>query len=285
MSCPLPTLPRLRGRVGRGQREKTWMAGTSPAMTPHKWFNMTGIGCREIENMERRQADHADDAPLRNDIRFLGRILGDTISEQEGKEIFALVERVRQMSIRYHRNEDRDAQDTLDKDLGELSPHAVIQVARAFSTFSHLANIAEDQHQIRHHRAHEMAAVDACEGSMACALRRALDAGITLAQLKAFFDGALVSPVLTAHPTEVTRKSIRDRERDIARLLDDRDRLQPTPEEAAASEEALRRAVLAVWQTSELRRTRLAVIDEVANGLSYYDYTFLRELPRFYAAL
>ena len=235
--------------------------------------------------MERQQADPAGDAPLRNDIRFLGRILGDTISEQEGKEIFALVERVRQMSIRYHRNEDRDAQDTLDKDLGELSPHAVIQVARAFSTFSHLANIAEDQHQIRHHRAHEMAAVDACEGSMACALRRALDAGITLAQLKAFFDGALVSPVLTAHPTEVTRKSIRDRERDIARLLDDRDRLQPTPEEAAASEEALRRAVLAVWQTSELRRTRLAVIDEVANGLSYYDYTFLRELPRFYAAL
>src|SRR5262249_47960094 len=139
-------------------------------------------------NMERQQADYAGDAPLRNDIRFLGRILGDTISEQEGEEIFALVERVRQMSIRYHRNEDRDAQDTLDRDLGKLSPHAIIQVTRAFSTFSHLANIAEDQHLIRRHRAYEMAAVDACEGSIACAFRRALDAGITLAQLKAFFD-------------------------------------------------------------------------------------------------
>src|SRR5262249_23325651 len=117
------------------------------------------------------------------------------------------------------------------------------------------------------------------------ALRRALDAGIRFAQLKAFFEGALVSPVLTAHPTEVTRKSIRDRERDVARLLDDRDRLQLAAEEAAANEQALRQAVLAIWQTSELRRTRLAVIDEVANGLSYYDYTFLRELPRFYAAL
>jgi phosphoenolpyruvate carboxylase len=235
--------------------------------------------------MEPQQADSAGDAPLRNDIRFLGRILGDTISEQEGEEIFALVEHVRQMSIRYHRNEDRDAQNTLERDLGKLSPHAVIQVTRAFSIFSHLANIAEDQDHIRRHRAHEIAAVDACEGSMACALRRALDAGIRLARLKAFFEGALVSPILTAHPTEVTRKSIRDRERDIARLLDDRDRLQLTAEEAAANEEALRRAVLAIWQTSGLRRTRLAVIDEVANGLSYYDYTFLRELPRFYAAL
>lgn len=234
--------------------------------------------------MTRQQADPAGNAQLRNDIRFLGRILGDTISEQEGKDAFALVERIRQTSIRYRRNEDRKAQESLEKNLGKLSSHEVIQVIRAFSNFSHLANIAEDQHQIWHHRAHEMDAVQ-CEGSMACALRRALDAGITSAQLKAFFDGALVSPVLTAHPTEVQRKSIRDRERDIARLLEDRDRLRLTPQEAAANEEALRRAILAIWQTGDLRRTRLAVIDEVANGLSYYDYTFLRELPRFYAAL
>jgi phosphoenolpyruvate carboxylase len=235
--------------------------------------------------MQRQQADSAGDAALRNDIRFLGRILGDTMAEQEGEEIFALVERVRQMSILYHRNEDRDAQDTLERDLSKLSPHAVIQVTRAFSIFSHLANIAEDQYHIRHHRAYELAALDVREGSMAWALRRALDAGITLGQLKAFFERALVNPVLTAHPTEVTRKSIRDRERDIARLLDDRDRRQLTAEEASANEEALRRAVLAIWQTSELRRTRLAVIDEVANSLSYYDYVFLRELPRFYTAL
>ncbi len=120
---------------------------------------------------------------------------------------------------------------------------------------------------------------------MASALRRALDAGITSAQLKAFFDGAVVSPVLTSHPTEVRRKSIRDRERDIARLLDERDHVRMTPDEAASNEEALRRAVLTVWQTGDLRRTRPGVIDEVANGLSYYDYTFLRELPRFYADL
>jgi phosphoenolpyruvate carboxylase len=234
--------------------------------------------------MGRQQTDHAGDTKLRDDIRFLGRILGDTISEQEGNDTFALVERVRQTSIRYRRNQDREAQATLERDLSQLSSREVIRVARAFSNFSHLANIAEDQHQIWHHRARE-AAADRSDGRIACALRRAREAGVTPAQLNAFFDAALVSPVLTAHPTEVQRKSVRDREREIARLLDDRGRLRLTSEEAAANEEALRRAVLAIWLTSDLRRTRLTVIDEVANGLSYYDYTFLRELPRLYADL
>jgi phosphoenolpyruvate carboxylase len=234
--------------------------------------------------MRHQPADHVGDAKLRSDIRVLGRILGDTISEQEGEETFALVERVRQTSIRYRRNEDREAQDALERDLSGLSSREVIRVARAFSNFSHLANIAEDQHQIWHHRARESAA-DQTGGRIAYALRRAREAGITSAQLKAFFDGALVSPVLTAHPTEVQRKSIRDREREIAKLLDDRDRLRLTPREAATNQEALRRAVLAIWQTNDLRRTRLAVIDEVANGLSYYGYTFLRQLPRLYADL
>jgi phosphoenolpyruvate carboxylase len=72
---------------------------------------------------------------------------------------------------------------------------------------------------------------------------------------------------------------------EVAKLLDERDRIQLTPEEAATNDGALRRAVLTLWQTSILRRSKLAVADEVANGIAYYDYTFLRELPRFYAAL
>ncbi|MGH6995459.1 MAG: phosphoenolpyruvate carboxylase, partial [Stellaceae bacterium] len=94
---------------------------------------------------------------------------------------------------------------------------------------------------------------------------------------------ALICPVLTAHPTEVRRRSTLDREREIATLLDERDRVALTPEELAVNEEALRRAVLTLWQTALLRRSRLAVIDEVANGIAYYDYTFLHELPRLYA--
>jgi phosphoenolpyruvate carboxylase len=93
-----------------------------------------------------------------------------------------------------------------------------------------------------------------------------------------------VRPVLTAHPTEVQRKSILDCQWKIARLLDERDRTELSPEEQAEHAEALRRAVLRLWQTRMLRRAKLSVMDEVNNALSFYDTTFLRELPRLYNA-
>jgi phosphoenolpyruvate carboxylase len=225
------------------------------------------------------------DLPLRDDIRLLGRILGDTVRQQEGEAVFAVVERIRLTSIRFHRSEDETARRELEATLNSLLCSQTIQLIRAFSYFSHLANIAEDQHHIRRTRAHSLSASAPREGTMAHALARVREAGISRTQLQALFDGALVCPVLTAHPTEVRRKSTIDREMEVAQLLAERDRTELTPDEAAASEEALRRAVLTLWQTSILRRTRLAVLDEVANGLSCYDYTFLRELPRFYAAL
>ncbi|MBI3706237.1 MAG: phosphoenolpyruvate carboxylase [Proteobacteria bacterium] len=225
------------------------------------------------------------DLPLRDDIRLLGRILGDTVRMQEGEAVFAIVERIRQSSVRFHREEDETARHELEATLNGLSRGQTNQIIRAFSYFSHLANIAEDQHHIRRTRAHALAASAPREGSIAYTLARAHEAGISRAQLQAFFDDALISPVLTAHPTEVRRKSTIDREMEVAQLLAERDRIQLTPDEVAASDEALRRVVLTLWQTSILRRTKLAVVDEVANGLSYYDYTFLRELPRFYAGL
>jgi phosphoenolpyruvate carboxylase len=225
------------------------------------------------------------DLPLREDIRLLGRILGDTVRGQEGETIFEIVERVRQTSIRFHRDEDNAARRELEEALNSLSRDQSIQVIRAFSYFSHLANIAEDQHHIRRIRAHALAASTPREGTMAHALARARDAGIPRPKLESFFVNALVCPVLTAHPTEVRRKSTIDREMEVAQLLMERDRTRLTPEETARVEEALRGAVLTLWQTSILRRNELKVIDEVANGLSYYDYTFLRELPRIYAAV
>ena len=225
------------------------------------------------------------DLPLRDDIRHLGRILGDIVRDQEGAAVFDIVERIRQSSIRFHRDDEQRARRDLDATLTSLSPDQTIKIIRAFSYFSHLANIAEDQHHIRRSRAHAMAGAPPREGTLAHALTRAAEAGISRDRLRDFFEQALVSPVLTAHPTEVRRRSILDREIEVARLLDDRDRIAMTPEEALRAEETLRRAVLTLWQTSLLRRTRLAVIDEVTNGLSYYDYTFLTELPRLYAEL
>src|SRR5208337_2796783 len=169
--------------------------------------------------------------------------------------------------------------------LDSLSADQTLAIVRAFSYFSHLANIAEDQHHIRRNRAHAIAGSAPRPGSLAFAFHRTREMGAGSERLSAFFDHALVSPVLTAHPTEVRRKSTLTRELEIAELLDERQRLEGDEVEIARLEEQLRRTVLILWRTSMLRQTRLKVIDEVANGLSYYDYTFFRELPRLYGAI
>jgi phosphoenolpyruvate carboxylase len=225
------------------------------------------------------------DQALREDIRLLGRLLGDTVRAQEGESVFGTVERIRQTSIRFHRDEDNTARRELEATLDALSPGSTIQIIRAFSYFSHLANIAEDLHRIRRSRAHACAGSPPRDGTMAAALARARNAAVSRQELHAFFDAALVCPVLTAHPTEIRRRSTIDREVEVAQLLTERDRVRLTPEEEARTEQDLRRAILILWQTSILRQHRLKVIDEVVNGLSYYDYSFLRELPRFYADL
>ncbi|HTB05076.1 MAG TPA: phosphoenolpyruvate carboxylase, partial [Bradyrhizobium sp.] len=224
-----------------------------------------------------------EDVRLRNDIRLLGRILGDTVRDQEGADVFDLVERIRQTSIRFHRDEDKTARRELEVILDSMSISQTVRIVRAFSYFSHLANIAEDQNNIRQMRS--AASATPLPGTLALTLSHARAAGFSAADLRKFFATALVSPVLTAHPTEVRRKSTIDREMEIAALLDRRERVQLTPEELAASDEKLRREVLTLWKTNLLRRTKLTVLDEVANGLSFYDYTFLHEVPRLHCKL
>jgi phosphoenolpyruvate carboxylase len=226
-----------------------------------------------------------EDVRLRNDIRLLGRILGDTVRDQEGADVFDLVERIRQTSIQFHRGDDTAARGELELILDSMSISQTVRIVRAFSYFSHLANIAEDHNNIRRMRESLKAGDMSRPGTLARTLLHARTAGISTANLRKFFASALVSPVLTAHPTEVRRKSTMDREMEIAAVLDQRERVQFTPEELSASDEQLRRAVLTLWQTNILRRTRLTVLDEVANGLSFYDYTFLNEVPRLHCRL
>jgi phosphoenolpyruvate carboxylase len=224
-----------------------------------------------------------EDARLRTDIRLLGRILGDTVRDQEGADVFDLVERIRQTSIRFHRDEDKLARRELEAILDSMSTSDTVRIVRAFSYFSHLANIAEDQNNIRQMRGRGPGGPRA--SALTQTLAHAKTAGFSATELRRFLGQAQVSPVLTAHPTEVRRKSTIDREMEIAALLDRRERVQLTPEEVEASDEQLRRAVLTLWQTNLLRRTKLTVLDEVANGLSFYDYTFLHEVPRLHCAL
>ncbi len=225
------------------------------------------------------------DLPLREDIRLLGRLLGDTLQEQEGRERFGLIENIRQTAVRFHRDRDLRAKQELEAILNQLDHEAAISVVRAFSFFSQLANIAEDLHHNRRRRAHQIAGSPPQEGSVALALERLRQAGVAKSRLTAFFARALVAPVLTAHPTEVQRKSILDCQMEVARLLSERDRSALTPDEARDHEEALRRVILTLWQTRILRAARLTLNDEIENGLAYYRYTFLREVPRLHAEI
>jgi len=241
------------------------------------------VSIAEATEIDPRRDDK--DRPLREDIRLLGRILGDTVREQRGAAVFDTVEHIRQSSIRFRRDEDGAARDDLERTLNSLPRGQALQIIRAFGFFSHLANIAEDQHHIRRGRAHALVSSAPREGTMAYALGQVSAAAVPPDRLRRFFAEAMVVPVLTAHPTEVRRKSMIDREMEVADLLGERDRRPMTDEEIAANEAALRRAVLTLWQTNLLRRTRLQVTDEVNNGLAYYDYSFLSELPHLYADL
>ena len=225
------------------------------------------------------------DGPLRDDIRMLGAILGDTIRDQEGDDIFEIVEQIRQTSVRFHR--DRSARDSkaLHDILGSLSPRQAALVVRSFSYFSHLANIAEDAHHRRRTRAHAIAGSRPRVGSIRRALEDATENGITKGELQAFFERAFISPVLTAHPTEVRRRSTQTWEMAVARRIDFYNGRDLTEEEREQIREAIREAVLSLWQTSLLRRRKLTVVDEVANGLTYYDYSLLGEVPMLYQTI
>jgi len=225
----------------------------------------------------------SEDNRLREDRRLLGRLLGEVIEQQVGTATLQRIEGIRQTAVGFRRaktEEDPQARAIeldLKQQLKALDIEQTLHVVRAFSYFSHLLNIAEDSERDRRGQTQDVEGHPAVSESFAYALERALEAGTTTETIMNWFEGACVSPVLTAHPTEVQRQSILDCERAIARLVDE----APGPER----EEALRREVLRLWLTSMLRLTKLAVADEIENGLAYFKLTFLSEVPRLYAAI
>lgn len=229
----------------------------------------------------RKTAAPDKDAPLKEDIRLLGRILGDVLRTQEGETVFDIVERIRQTAVRFRRDADAASGAELNALLKKLTREQTISVVRAFSYFSHLANIAEDQHHNRRRRAHLLEGSPPRRGSIPNALEALDNAGVSGAAVRSFLRDALVSPVLTAHPTEVQRKSILDAEHAIARLLSERDR-SLTARELADNSVQLHARIATLWQTRMLRYSKLTVADEIDNALSYYRITFFSELPALY---
>jgi phosphoenolpyruvate carboxylase len=248
--------------------------------------SITAISQRSLEN----------ERPLTEDIRLLGRILGEVIRAHDGHEAYDLIEQIRTLSVAFRRDANQQANQSLKDVLKNLSGDQTVSVIRAFTYFSHLANLAEDRHHIRRRAIHERAG-NTQEGSIEVALSRLRWAGIDTATIGAMLAKSYVSPVLTAHPTEVQRKSILDAERSIAQLLTERDEIKLrattvdskkdalTARELAANEHMLCARVVQLWQTRLLRFNKLAVADEIENALSYYESTFLREIPKLYRDL
>ncbi len=221
--------------------------------------------------------------PLIEDIRFLGRILGDVIREQEGDAAYDLIERIRQLAVAFRISKDAKAGRALDRLLIELSLDQAVSVVRAFSYFSHLANLAEDRDNVRRLRADEAAGVQV-DGMLSLTFERMHEHGVDDRRIADLLAHAYLSPVLTAHPTEVQRQSVLDAERSIAHLLARREAIATEPQRQAHEAET-RARVTQLWQTRMLRSSKLSVANEIDNALAYYQSTFFREIPRVYEML
>ena len=225
------------------------------------------------------------DSQLRDDIRLLGALLGEIIAEQQGLPVFTAIEEVRQLSVQYRRFDDNAARAKLEARLEELTQDETISLIRSFSIFSMLSNIAEDCHLIRRNRQHELAGMPAREASLDYTIPELERVGVNRDAVLARLKQTESVPVLTAHPTEVQRKSVLDAQQSIIALIRHRDEIQLTLEEANAWRDELKAAVQRLFQTRLLRRNKLSVIDEVNNALAYFDSTFFAQVPQVYRKL
>jgi phosphoenolpyruvate carboxylase len=216
--------------------------------------------------------------PMREDIRLLGAILGDTVREQNGEEVFDLVERARVESFRVRRSEiDRSE---LAQLFDGIDIHQAIPVIRAFSHFALLANVAEDIHRERRRAVH-VAAGEPPQNSTLAATYEKLDAAHLQAGTVAdALKGALVSPVITAHPTETRRRTVFDTQHRITQLMRLRLHGQEETEDGRPVETELRRQILTLWQTALIRLSRLKIQDEIEVGLRYYPAAFFEVIPK-----
>ena len=229
-------------------------------------------GLEPIGAVHRTQVGLEATEPMREDIRLLGTILGDTVREQNGEDVFDLVERARVESFRVRRSEiDRTE---LAGMFDGIDIRKAIPVIRAFTHFALLANVAEDIHRERRRAVHLQAGELPQDSSLAATYRKLDSAGLDSATVADALAGALVSPVITAHPTETRRRTVFDTQHRITELM--RLRLR---DPGCDIDRELRRHILTLWQTALIRLSRLKIQDEIETGLRYYPAAFLEVIP------
>jgi len=236
------------------------------------------------------------ETPLRRDVRSLGRLLGEVITEQAGREIFEAVEELRRLTIRRRklsrgeapapRGRDDEAPDELARRAGEIVGRATVREAhlltKAFATYFELTNLAETNHRKRRRRAAEVNRAEPQAGTFHGTLRRMRDAGLSARAALDFLRRVEVVPVFTAHPTEVARRTVLFKR---ARVLAELERLDQLPLSGRRAREAAVRIaaeVAALWQTDEVRRRQPSVADEIRMGLDFYPACLIETLPEVY---
>lgn len=246
------------------------MTKTAKNKSAKKSANSKNATDKQRDNMQQ-------DAPIANnpDVRFLGRVLGDVIRAYGGEEIFERTETIRTASVNRARNmhDDNDDVEKVKESLEALSLSDTIAFVRGFMLFSLLANLAEDRQGVSKETG----------ASFEEAIARLAEQDISKDDINKLLDQALIAPVLTAHPTEVRRKSMIDHRNRIAELMKLRDAGQEFCETGDSVEEAIYRQIALLWQTRALRREKLFVADEIDIALSYMRDVFLPVMPQLYA--
>src|ERR1700712_4680450 len=215
---------------------------------------------------------------MREDICLLGAILGDTVREQNGDAVFDLVERARVGSFQVRRSEIDRAE--LAGLFDGIDVHDAIPVIRAFTHFALLANVAEDIHRERRRAVHVAAGEPPQTSSLAATYLKLESAELDSATVADALTGALVSPVITAHPTETRRRTVFDTQHRITELMRLRERGETNTNDGVDIELELRRQILMLWQTALIRLSRLKISDEIEVGLRYYPAAFFEVIPQ-----
>jgi phosphoenolpyruvate carboxylase len=235
-------------------------------------------GLEPIGAVQRMKVGREATEPMREDIRLLGAILGETVRDQNGEDVFDLVERARVESFKVRRSEIDRAE--LSSLFDGIDIHRAIPVIRAFTHFALLANVAEDIHRERRRAIHVAAGEPPQDSSLAATYAKLDSAELDSGTVAEALAGALVSPVITAHPTETRRRTIFDTQHRITALMRMRMNGHERTDDGRDIERELRRNILTLWQTALIRLSRLKIQDEIETGLRYYPAAFFEVVPQ-----
>ena len=228
------------------------------------------------------QSSQAVPSSLSADIKLLGSLLGKIIQEQHGEEDFELVEQMRRLA-KARRTGDETAQDAMVQRISSLNDNQIHVLTKAFGNYFQLINIAEDLQRIRVLR--ERAANDDLRESIEAAIGELKANGMTASALRTMLENMQVRLVLTAHPSEAKRQELLIKQRQITRLMRDRDRISMLPQEEQDLEEAIAERIEELWHTRPTRAVKATVSDEVGNGLYFITTTIMDEVVEIYGDL